>query len=92
MPKYVVLCLRQRVSVPGSHPQGAWRESSEAGKEDGPWFPDKYGRFCTKEGVVETIRRAVCESGGVAKAKDSSEMWIISGHTFRITGARTLSA
>ena len=62
----------------------------KSGKEDGPWFPDRFGRFCTKEGVVETIRRAVCESGGMAK--DSSEVWIISGHTFRITGARTLSA
>ena len=62
----------------------------KSGKEDGPWFPDRFGKFCTKEGVVETIRRAVCESGGMAK--DSSEVWIISGHTFRITGARTLSA
>ena len=61
-----------------------------SGKQDGPWFPDRYGRYCTKEGVVETIRRAVHESGGMAK--DCSDMWIISGHTFRITGARTLSA
>lgn len=61
-----------------------------AGKKDGPWFRDRVGRYCTKEGVIETIRQAVLGSGGVAR--DCSESWLISGHTFRITGARTLSA
>lgn len=60
------------------------------GKREGPWFPDRQGRYCTKEGVVETIRQAVMGSGGIAK--DCNDTWIISGHTFRITGARTLSA
>ena len=32
------------------------------GKREGPWFPDRQGRYCTKEGVVETIRQAVMVS------------------------------
>lgn len=56
----------------------------------GPWFPDSSGNYCTKDGVVDTIRLAVLRSGG--SAKDCSGSWIVSGHTFRITGARTLSA
>lgn len=40
-------------------------------------------------GVVETIRLAVLRSGGVARG--STGAWLVSGHTFRITAARTLS-
>lgn len=61
-----------------------------SGYVNGPWFPDASGAYCTKEGVVETIRLAVHRSGGVAK--DVNGAWLVSGHTFRITGARTLSA
>ena len=61
-----------------------------AGNVTGPWFPDSSGGYCTKEGVVETIREAVLRSGGVAR--DNAGIWLVSGHTFRITGARTLSA
>ena len=65
-------------------------EMRMAGNISGPWFPNSAGGYCTKEGVVDTIRLAVLESGG--SAKDCTGGWIISGHTFRITGARTLSA
>ena len=54
-----------------------------------PLFPTEVGDVCTKAGVVETIRKLVEGSGDIAK--DSGGNWIISGHTFRITGARTLS-
>lgn len=62
------------------HRQGA------AGNIAGPWFPDSTGGYCTK-GVVETIRLAVLRSGGVARG--STGAWLVSGHTFRITAART---
>eukprot|EP00435_Cladocopium_sp_Y103_P018803 s4904_g4.t1 len=51
-------------------------------------FPTAAGSVCTKQSVVDTIRRAVDLAGG--SAKDASGNWRISGHTFRITGARTL--
>eukprot|EP00435_Cladocopium_sp_Y103_P050142 s2443_g15.t1 len=51
-------------------------------------FPTLAGSVCTKQSVVDTIRAAVDMSGGMSK--DSSGSWRISGHTFRITGARTL--
>ena len=60
-----------------------------AGNVTGPWF-DSSGGYCAKEGVVETIREAVLRSGGVAR--DNAGTWLVSGHTVRITGARTLSA
>jgi hypothetical protein len=51
-------------------------------------FPTSTGAVCTKQSVVDTIRAAINLSGG--SAKDTSGAWRISGHTFRITGARTL--
>ncbi len=57
---------------------------------DTPLFPDDSGSYCTKQGVVDTIR-AASELAG-KPAKDSSGNYILSGHTFRITGARFLAA
>lgn len=56
---------------------------------DVPLFPDDAGSYCTKQGVVDTIR-AASELAG-QPAKDSSGNYILSGHTFRITGARFLA-
>ena len=42
--------------------------------------------YCTKQGVVDTIR-AASELAG-QPVKDSSGNYVLSGHTFRITGAR----
>ena len=39
--------------------------------------------------MVDMIRTVVQSSGG--GAKDAEGHWVISGHTFRITGARTLA-
>ena len=47
------------------------------------------GGRCAKQAVVDMIRMAVLRSGGTAN--DAQGDWVISGHTFRITGARTLS-
>eukprot|EP00435_Cladocopium_sp_Y103_P026632 s1576_g6.t1 len=55
---------------------------------DSMLFPTAAGRVCSKQSVVDTIRKAVDMAGG--SAKDTSGNWRISGHTFRITGARTL--
>lgn len=52
-------------------------------------FPTARGEVCAQQSVVDTIRRAVDLSGG--SAKDAHGSWRISGNTFRITGARTLS-
>ena len=61
----------------------------QLGHDAGPWILNKLGTRCAKLGVVDMIRQAVAASGG--SAKDANGGWIISGHTFRITGARTLS-
>ena len=53
-----------------------------------PFFPAGRGGYCSKQGVVDTIRSAVDLSGG--KSCDSHGMQLYSGHTFRITGARYL--
>ena len=53
-----------------------------------PLFPTAHEQVCTKQSVVDTIRRAIDLAGGMSK--DTSGNWRVSGHTFRITGARTL--
>ena len=55
----------------------------------GPLFPSTLGTYCTKSGVVQTIRMATKLSG--APCVNGSGEWTVSGHTFRITGARMLS-
>lgn len=57
---------------------------------DAPLFPDEFGNYCTKTGVVNTIRRAAHLAG--MELQDSEGSHLLSGHTFRITGARFLSA
>eukprot|EP00435_Cladocopium_sp_Y103_P035473 s1409_g9.t1 len=57
---------------------------------DLPLFPDKHGNYCTKSGVVQTIRIAAQKTG--MEVTDSEGGQRLSGHTFRITGARFLSA
>ena len=54
-----------------------------------PLFPSRDGSFCTKEGVVTTIRTLAKSAG--QQVQDLSGGWLISGHTFRITGARLLA-
>ena len=56
---------------------------------DAPLFPSDNGDFCSKEGVVSTIREAVLLTGKLAR--DAHGDWMYSGHTFRITGARMLA-
>eukprot|EP00435_Cladocopium_sp_Y103_P056907 s446_g19.t1 len=58
------------------------------GGRESALFPTASGAVCSKQGVVDTIRKAVDMSGG--SAKDTAGTWRISGHTFRITGARLL--
>ena len=60
------------------------------GRTTGPWLVSGSGGRCTKAGVTDMIREAVLASGG--SAKDAQGDWLISGHTFRITGARTLAS
>eukprot|EP00435_Cladocopium_sp_Y103_P047858 s2395_g14.t1 len=59
-------------------------------KPDSPLFPDKHGNYCTKSGVVDTIRAAAELTG--MQIRDAEGNQRLSGHTFRITGARFLSA
>ena len=61
---------------------------SDRGQLGGPLIRTIEGRFCTKQAVVDTIRHAVHAAGGLAKS--TSGEWVVSGHTFRVTGARTL--
>ena len=61
----------------------------QLGRNTGPWLLSNCGERCTKAGMVDMIRTAVEASGGSAKGADGQ--WIISGHTFRITGARTMA-
>ena len=56
---------------------------------DKPLFPTTLGGYCTKQGVVNTLRAAVDQSGGNATKGDRSSSY--SGHAFRITGARLLA-
>ena len=57
---------------------------------DAPLFPDSSGNYCSKAGVVATIRRAA-ELAGMT-ITDPSGGNLLSGHTFLITGSRFLSA
>ena len=61
-----------------------------SGVRTGPLFPNSEGDYCSKQGVVNTIRTAVELTGGCNA--DGNGRWTISGHTFRITGARMLSS
>ena len=54
-----------------------------------PLFPTQAGSYCTKQGVVNTLREAVEISGGNSLRGDGTPA--LSGHAFRITGARTLA-
>lgn len=65
-------------------------ELRREGKHTVPWIISRTDGRCSKNAVVTKIRQAVLSSGGTAK--NAEDNWIISGHTFRITGARTLSA
>lgn len=65
-------------------------ELRREGKHTAPWIISRTEGRCSKNAVVTKIRQAVLSSGGTAK--DAEDNWIIFGHTFRITGARTLSA
>ena len=57
--------------------------------EASPLFPTAVGGFCTKDGVTSTIRHMAHLAS--QQVRDVSGSWLISGHTFRITGARTLA-
>ena len=65
-------------------------ELRKRGRHTGPWIVSASGGRCTKTAMVAMIRDAVLASGGTAK--DAEGGWMISGHTFRITGARTLAS
>ena len=54
-----------------------------------PLFPNPRGGYCTKNGVTSTLRYAIEKAGMSATARDGT--WNVSGHSFRITGARTLA-
>ena len=56
----------------------------------GPWIPNGYGDRCSKVAIETMIRTAVEGVGGLSKSADGR--WVISGHCFRITGARTLAS
>ena len=60
------------------------------GRRTGPWILSNTDGRCTKSAMVNMIREAVVASGGTAK--DAEGGWMVTGHTFRVTGARTLSA
>eukprot|EP00435_Cladocopium_sp_Y103_P050888 s1251_g15.t1 len=60
----------------------------EFGGREASLFPTTDGQICTKQSVVDTIRKAIDLTGG--SSKDASGNWRVSGHTFRITGARVL--
>ena len=55
----------------------------------GPWIATATGEYCTKQGVVDTLRHVVRATGGVVQNQAGN--WTMSGHSFRITGARTLA-
>ena len=55
-----------------------------------PWIASTTGGRCSKTGIESAIRNAALASGG--RAKDAEGNWLLSGHTFRITGARTLAS
>ena len=60
------------------------------GVVSGPLFPHGEGNYCAKQAVVDSIRKAVDLTGG--NSFDGNGRWAMSGHTFRITGARMLSS
>ena len=55
-----------------------------------PLFPDELGEYCAKQGVVDTIKEGARLTG--MSIEDPTGNTRLSGHTFRITGARYLSA
>ena len=54
-----------------------------------PLFPTASLGYCTKQGVVNSLRTAIESAGGTTQKGDGT--WVYSGHAFRITGARTLA-
>lgn len=66
-----------------------WHDRGEPLEPDSPLFPCSGGPYCSKRGVVATLRTAIDNAGSASKAKDGS--WVVSGHSFRITAARTLT-
>ena len=52
-------------------------------------FPTQSGGYCTKQGVVNTLRSAVELTGDNSVRGDGA--WAYSGHAFRIAGARILA-
>eukprot|EP00435_Cladocopium_sp_Y103_P067914 s724_g30.t1 len=62
----------------------------EGRSTENPLFPDRQGNYCTKAGVGQTIRIAAQRSGMEVTDPDGGHR--LSGHTFRIIGARFLSA
>lgn len=65
------------------------RDRGEMLESDSPLFPNSEGDYCSKAGVVASLRVAVANTGAASKARDGS--WTVSGHCFRITGTRTLA-
>lgn len=63
---------------------------SQGYASDSPLFPSHGGGYCTKAGVVRMIRLAAQMAGMEMQSADG--VYRLSGHTFRITGARYLSA
>lgn len=58
--------------------------------KSGPLFVSRSGTYCTKDGVVAVIRWAAGKAGQEVTNLDGEHL--LSGHTFRITGARFLSS
>lgn len=65
-------------------------EISDIDQPETPLFPTADGRFCTKDEVVSTLRKAAMLAG--QEVQDMAGGWLISGHAFRITGARVLAS
>ena len=75
------------VHVLKSHCKDLKNFYNEFGEPDGssrPLFPSSDGSYCTKQGVIAMLRKAVEISGGNPCRGDGS--WAYSGHAFRITG------
>ena len=53
-----------------------------------PLFPSSTGDYCTKQGVVQSLRKSLNLVGEV-EDRETAETY--NGHTFRITGARILA-
>ena len=87
---WACICDRQLICPFHVLKEHCLRLEKENFKLDGPLFPDELGEYCTKAGVVETIRQAAQLAG--MQTLDSDGQHRLSGHTFRITGARYLSS